>query len=87
MLRPLSALFGRDDRSLPRGLTHGLGIEMYVCVQCLAFTPFLEYTWSDHNIETALTYYDRDCAAGVGEAKSKRKTAVVGHRCVVEVYC
>jgi hypothetical protein len=72
---------------LPRGIIHGLGIAMYVCVQSLAFTPFPEYTWCDHNIETALTYYDKDCAAGVCDAKSKRKIAVVGDRCVDEVYC
>ena len=61
---------------------------MYVRVQGPAFIPFTEYTWSRHNREKALTYYDRECAAGVGEAKSKRKIAVVGTavlmRCTVQ---
>ena len=70
---------------MPRGVPHGLGIEMYVRVQDLAFIPFTEYTWSNHITETALTDYDRDCVAGVLEAKSKRKIAV-GDRCVDEVH-
>lgn len=36
--------------------------------------------------EPVMTYYDRDCAAGVCEAKSKRKLAVVGDGCVDEVH-
>ena len=72
---------------MPRGITHGLGIAIYVFVQVLAFTPFPEYTWAIDNRETALTYYDRDCTTGVGEAKSKRKIAVVGDRFVDQVKC
>jgi len=82
-----SCVVCRDDRSLPRGVTHGLGVGMYVRVRGLAFIPFTEYTWSNHITETALTDYDRDCVAGVLEAKSKRKIAVIGDRCVDEVYC